>query len=199
MINRPNPELWARRSDRQIFITAPSDRSPTNGPALSVTALIPDLHHYSGRGGRVFPLWRDAEAREANIPPKLLPFLTQRLGELIAPEEFIAYIVAVAVHPAFTASYQKDLSTPGLRIAITADRDTFKAVAPIGERIIWLHTFGERLVDPPGIVQRSLPDCRARECRAFLPLAQFRRTPMIFLTTSAMTPPSDDSASARAS
>jgi hypothetical protein len=60
LINQPNPELWASRSEGQVYLTAPSDRSPTNGPALSFTALIPDVHHYNGRGGRAFPLWRDA-------------------------------------------------------------------------------------------------------------------------------------------
>jgi len=32
VINRPNPELWGSRSTQQIYLTAPSDRSPTNGP-----------------------------------------------------------------------------------------------------------------------------------------------------------------------
>jgi hypothetical protein len=72
VINRPNPELWAVRSDQQVFLTAPSDRSPTAGPALTITALVPDLHHYAGRGGRAIPLWRDAKASVPNLRPKLL-------------------------------------------------------------------------------------------------------------------------------
>ncbi len=51
VINQPNPELWELRSDKQIYLTAPSDRTPTVGPALTFTSLVPDLHHYNGRGG----------------------------------------------------------------------------------------------------------------------------------------------------
>ena len=59
LINRPNPTLWKAYSARQVYLTAPEDRTPTAGPALTFTGLIPDLHHYNGRGGRVYPLWRD--------------------------------------------------------------------------------------------------------------------------------------------
>lgn len=149
LINRPNPELWSARSDRQVYLTAFTEESPTNGPALTITGLIPDLHHYKGSfGGRVFPLWKDADASSPNLPPKLLPFLTQRLGRVVTAEDLVAYIAATAAHPAFTARFQDDLSTPGLRIPITADATTFAETAELGRTVIWLHTFGERLADP---------------------------------------------------
>lgn len=53
VINRPNPELWSSRSDHQVFLTAPSDRSPTSGPALTFAAHIPDLHHYWSLNNKV--------------------------------------------------------------------------------------------------------------------------------------------------
>ena len=65
LINRPNPTLWKAYSPRQIYLTVPEDRTPTSGPALTVTGLIPDLHHYNGRGGRVYPLWIDRAANAA--------------------------------------------------------------------------------------------------------------------------------------
>jgi hypothetical protein len=148
LINRPNPELWAIRSNEQIFLTAPSDRSPTAGPALTFAAAIPDLHHYNGRGGRVFPLWRVETSAEPNFPPKLLPFLAERLGRTVSPEDFLAYIAAIAAHPAFTERFHADLTTPGLRIPITADANAFAQAVDIGRTVIWLHTFGERMADP---------------------------------------------------
>jgi len=149
VITQANTELWRSRSEKQIYLTAFTEESPTNGPALTITGLVPDLHHYKGSfGGRVFPLWRDAGATTANLPPKLLPFLAQRLGCEVSAEDFIAYIAAPAAHPAFTARFQDDLSTPGLRIPITADAATFTAAAALGRTVIWLHTFGERLADP---------------------------------------------------
>jgi hypothetical protein len=148
VINRPNPELWRSRSDKQIYITAPSDRSPNAGPALTVTALIPDLHHYNGRGGRAIPLWGNSAATASNIRPDVLSRLAQRYGFSVSGEELAAYIVATAANPAFTARFRGDLTTPGLRIPLTADATTFKQGAELGRTVIWLHTFGERMVDP---------------------------------------------------
>ncbi|HEY9171532.1 MAG TPA: type ISP restriction/modification enzyme [Verrucomicrobiae bacterium] len=148
VINRPNPALWTVRSDQQVFLTAPSDRSPSAGPALTITALVPDLHHYAGRGGRVFPLWRDANASVPNVRPGLLEWLTRHFGVEITAEDVVAYIAAVAAHPAFTARFQNDLSTPGLRIPFTADKRTFREAVELGRTVIWLHTFGERMADP---------------------------------------------------
>jgi hypothetical protein len=67
LINRPNPTLWNGHSSRQVFLTAPEDRSPTDGPAITFTSLLPDLHHYNGRGGRVYPLWTDQSNSRPNI------------------------------------------------------------------------------------------------------------------------------------
>jgi Type ISP C-terminal specificity domain len=44
---------------------------------------------------------------------------------------------------------------PGLRIPLTADSDLFGKVGDVGRKVIWLHTFGERMADdnderPPG-------------------------------------------------
>ena len=147
LINRPNPQLWAMRSNDQVFLTAPSDRSPSAGPALTVTGIVPDLHHYNGRGGRVFPLWSDKEAKSSNFRPKLLEELTNRYDEEANPEELFAYVVAIAAHPAFTNLFKGDLSTPGLRIPLTADVTVFREGADMGRQVIWLHTFGERMTD----------------------------------------------------
>lgn len=169
LINRPNPELWELRSDQQVYMTAFAEESPTNGPALTFTGLIPDLHHYKGSfGGRVFPLWRNRTASVPNMPPKLLPFLAERYARKISAQDIVAYIAAIAAHPAFTARFQDDLSTPGLRIPLAADIDTFAEVAELGRIIIWLHTFGERMIDP----QKGRPAQPPR-----LPTARMPRVP----------------------
>jgi hypothetical protein len=149
LINQPNPALWESRSDEQIYLTALSRTSPSAGPALTFTGFVPDLDHYKGSfGGRVFPLWRDSKGTVSNVPPKLLTLLAEKYGMRIGAEDFIAYVAAVAAHPAFTVRFQEDLSTPGLRIPLTSDRDTFAETADLGRTIVWLHTFGERMSDP---------------------------------------------------
>jgi hypothetical protein len=78
----------------------------------------------------------------------LLTFLAQKYGTEVTADDFIAYVAAIAAHPAFTARFQEDLSTPGLRIPLTSDRGAFAEMADLGRTVIWLHTFGERMIDP---------------------------------------------------
>jgi hypothetical protein len=149
LINRPNPELWECRSNCQIFATALSRTSPLSGPGLTFTGDVPDLDHYKGSfGGRVFPLWRDGKAQQPNLPPSLRPHLSEKYAASKNAEDLMAYIAAVAAHPAYTAKFQDDLSTPGLRIPLTADSKLFTEAAEFGRRVLWLHTFGERMIDP---------------------------------------------------
>lgn len=77
----------------------------------------------------------------------------------------MAYIAAVAAHPTYTAKFQEDLSTPGLRIPLTADANLFAEAVELGRRVLWLHTFGERMIDakhgrpagPPRLPAASAP------------------------------------------
>jgi hypothetical protein len=60
----------------------------------------------------------------------------------------MAYIAAVAAHPAYVRRFSAHLVQPGLRIPLTADSALFQEAADLGREIIWLHTFGERFVSP---------------------------------------------------
>jgi predicted helicase len=148
LINRPNPQLWRVRSKDQIYLTAFTEESPTSGPALTFTNSIPDLHHYKGSfGGRVFPLLGEGGISTSNFRPKLLGFLSKTLGMTVNADDLFSYIAAVAAHPAYTARFQGELLTPGLRIPLTTDASVFKSAIELGRSIIWLHTFGESLTD----------------------------------------------------
>lgn len=155
LINRPNPTLWRLHSDRQVCLTAPHDRSPSNGPSLTFTGLIPDLHHYNGRGGRAFPLWADQNGTQSNVSDGVLRALSGAYVAIVRPEDMMAYVAAVAAHPGFVRRFAEPLVQPGIRIPLTADKTLFAEAVAIGERVIWLHTFGERFADaaagrPPG-------------------------------------------------
>ena len=148
LINQPNPRLWEIRSDKQVFITALGSKSPTSGPALTVTGLIPDLDHYKGSfGGRVFPLWLDADASVSNIRPALLLYLSGLYARHVQAAEVFAYIVSLTTSPEYVALFRSDLALPGLRIPLTADEGLFTEAVSLGRRVIWLHSFGEREVD----------------------------------------------------
>ncbi|MFN3820630.1 type ISP restriction/modification enzyme [Blastomonas sp.] len=145
VINRPNPGLWQSHGDKQVYLTALMAHSPSSGPSLSATGLMPDLHHYRGSfGGRVFPLWKDAAATEANIAPAVLKVLAKSFGFAPDPTDVFAYVAGLLAHPAYTARFAGDLVRPGLRVPMTADARLFAEVALLGREVIWLHSFGER-------------------------------------------------------
>jgi len=147
LLSRPRPELWSVLSDREVFLTAPEDLSPTAGPPLTITGLIPDQHHYHGRGGRAYPLWHNSAATQSNIKPTLLAHLANLYGQVKA-EDVMAYLAAVMAHPAYTARFKTDLVRPGLHVPLTADAKLFAEAVALGSEVIWLHCYGERFADP---------------------------------------------------
>ena len=149
LINRPNPTLWEIHSDHQVYMTALYRTSPTAGPAVTFSAAIPDINHYKGSfGGRVFPLWADRQGQMPNLKPAFVQEMGRSLGIRIKSPDMMAYLAAVAAHPAYTARFQPDLVRPGLRFPITADSSLFEKCAGIGREVIWLHCFGERFSHP---------------------------------------------------
>lgn len=148
LLNDVRPELWRAHSPGQVFLTALEASSPSSGPAITFTELIPDQDHFKGSfGGRVHPLWRDPAAKQPNIPPKLLGLIADVIGPVSA-EDVMAYLAGVMAHPAFTVRFQKDLKLPGLRVPLTADPALFAEAVALGREVIWLHTYGERFADP---------------------------------------------------
>jgi hypothetical protein len=143
----PRPDLWRVRSPSQIYMTA-SVHPIKNGPAVTFTAHIPDMDHYNGRGGRAIPLYRDAHATAPNLAPKLLTYLAWRLDANPTPEDVLAYVAGVVAHPAYTQRFLEELHVPGVRVPLTADTPLWDEAVRLGREVLWLHTYGERLVDP---------------------------------------------------
>jgi hypothetical protein len=148
VITQPNALLWQSASSRQVYMTALHDRHPGVGPAATFTCLPPDKHHYKGSfGGRVYPLWLDAEATRPNVPNSVLDEVGRAIDRRVVHEDFIAYAAALLSHPGYSLRFDSDLKTPGLRIPLTADPALFAEAVALGRRVIWLHTFGERFAD----------------------------------------------------
>jgi hypothetical protein len=149
LLSRARPALWSKLSSRQVFLTGLEASSPKNGPAITLTGLVPDQDHYKGSfGGRVYPLWTNSSATRSNIKPSLLEYLAKIYGRAVSVEDVMSYIAAVMAHPAFTARFTADLVRPGLRLPLTADAKLFARATALGREVIWLHTYGERFVDP---------------------------------------------------
>ena len=149
LINRPNPTLWENFSNKQVFLTALEQHSPTAGPSVTFAALVCDLHHYKGSfGGRVYPLWADNKVTVSNVKSPFLDCLAEQLGTPVCGQQVMAYLAAVMAHPGYTRRFQDDLVQPGLRLPLTQDAELFREAVALGEEVIWLHTFGERYADP---------------------------------------------------
>lgn len=162
LLNDPRPKLWAAFGESQVFLTAPMDLAPSSGPAATLTAAVPDQHHYAGRGGRVFALWKDAAATEANIAPDVIAELARAYGAPVDPVDVFAYVAALLAHPAYVETFRDDLVRPGLRVPLTADAALFTEAAKLGREVIWLHSFGERFADgrpagPPRMAEGRRP------------------------------------------
>jgi hypothetical protein len=167
----PRPVLWSIRGPRQMFITSLLTGLLGDGLAAVVSAEVPDLHHFRGSFGAkdAIPLWRDADATEPNLAAGLLTELGTTLKREPTPEELLAYVYAVLAGE-YTDRFAAELEVPGPRIPITKDGDLFERAAKLGGRLIWLHTYGERLV-PAGERFGAIPSGSAR-CTVAVPTGQ---------------------------
>lgn len=166
LIERPREPLWRAHSERQVYMTSLLTGVLGFGPAATVAANIPDLHHFRGSfGGKdAIPLWRDAQATRPNVAAGLLETLSQRLSVPVYAEDLFAYAYALLATPAYVEHFSEELTVPGPRLPITSDAALFRDVVAAGRRLIYLHTFGERFA-PEGQPHGQVPRGRARTIR----------------------------------
>lgn len=139
------PSLWSSRSARQLFLSSMTTAPIGEGPALTVTTEVPDLHHFSGRGGKdVIPLYRDAHGTEPNLPANLLSILQKTYACDVSVEAFAAYVFALLSQPAYQQMFAADLATPGPHVPLTASPDLFNEAVDLGKELLWLQTYGQR-------------------------------------------------------
>lgn len=144
----PRRPLWAiRKSPGQIYLTEQSNHPIESGPGLTFTNLIPDIHHYNNRSGRVFPLYCDDAAQIPNLTPGLCDFLKEILGCQPKASELLAYVAGVVAHGGYTQAFKTQLEHPGIRVPLTRDWNLWREAVAIGYEVLWLHTFGQFTAD----------------------------------------------------
>lgn len=164
LISRPRPDLWRIHSKRQVYLVSLFSQAIVSGPALTSSAMIPDLDYFRGSYGAkaVVPFYRTADGSEANILPGLLDLLSKTFKQKVTPEDFLAYVYGAIAHPAFTERFAKEIETRELRVPLTKNASLFEKIRSIGARLIWLHTYGERFVPKDkkqGSIQRGDAKC----------------------------------------
>ena len=156
-------DLWRTTSGNQIYMTSILTDVLGEGPAASITNNVPDMHHFSGRGGKdVIPLWKDGSATLANITQGILNDLQEEVDTVVTVEHLFAYSYGILATPQYTEKFSEELSIPGPRLPITKDSELFERVVANGKYLIWLHTYGNQFVpenEEPGEVPSGTARC----------------------------------------
>ncbi|WP_230205260.1 type ISP restriction/modification enzyme [Parafrankia elaeagni] len=147
LMDMPRPDLWAARIPGQVFVVEQHAHRISEGPGLVFSALIPDYDYFKGSaGGRTLPFLHPDGT--ANLPPGLTGALTTALGRPVRPHDVLAYLAGVVAHPAYTRTFADELTTPGVRVPITADPDLWIQAVAVGDQILWLHSYGAAATGP---------------------------------------------------
>ena len=150
LLMRPSPTLWHGRRSDQVFMVELHSEHPRSGPGVAFSSLIPDVHNFRGSGGgRVLP-WLHPDG-SVNATAGLQDVLSARLGAGAKTGDLMAYIAAVVAHPGFVARFDDELKTPGVRVPLTAERETWDRAVSLGRHVLWLHTYGAAGAHPEGI------------------------------------------------
>ena len=143
------PALWRIQNAQQVFLTSLLTKVLGLGPAATVASAVPDMDCFSGRGAKdVIPLWREPETQSPNVTFGLLERLGETLARSVTPEDLFAYCYAVLAGPSYVDSFSEELTIPGPRVPITKDPELFFRAAALGRKLVFLHTYGERLGEP---------------------------------------------------
>lgn len=143
--DRMRPELWRSHGPQQVYIVGLLTEVVGVGPAAIATADIPDLHYFSGRGGKnVIPLWRDIPCTLPNITLGLLTYLSETYGIDISAEQLFAYAYGILAQPAYVERFWDALELPPPRLPLTKNKELFLQIADHGSELLHLHTYGRR-------------------------------------------------------
>ena len=139
------PALWWVAGPRQVYLASLLTGALGPGPAAMVSAEVPDLHYFCGRGGKdIIPLWRDPEGRRANLGAGAMAALRGWYGPELRAEDVFAYAYALLAGSGYTRRFAVALQGGGPRLPLLRDRVRWREIAALGHRLIALHCFGER-------------------------------------------------------
>ena len=151
VLDQPRPALWAARIPGQVFAYELHSSPISAGPGIVLSSLVPDMHHFKGsEGGRALPLLHPGG--RSNTPPGLIEALSTLVGGglsggTVKAGDLLAYVAAVVSHPGYTARFTDELTTPGIRVPITADPALWAEAVALGRTVVWAQTYGEAMAD----------------------------------------------------
>ncbi|MBT2399670.1 type ISP restriction/modification enzyme [Streptomyces sp. ISL-100] len=155
LIDAARPELWRVADDSNQLFAVEQAYVPgaAAGPALLVSALLPDGRSSAGRPGRIRPLHRRPGGREPNLTPGLRALLSDRYGQEVAAGDVLAWAVAAA-----------EPSPSGAVVPLPAGPDVWAAGVELGRLMTAVQVRGAR-----GGKRPRLPGGRRPYVRAAVP------------------------------
>lgn len=137
LIDTARPQLWRVADERQLFAVESGPLPRAAGPAVVVSALLPDGRSPGGRPCRIRPLHRRPAGAEPNCAPGLLRLLGERLALPVDAEDLLAWITAVAGH------------TPrGVTVPLPGSAEVWAAGREVGAAMMAAQTRGARGARP---------------------------------------------------
>lgn len=145
VVDRPGPSWQLQSSDQLYFVTL-TTTSFSDGPALTVSPYVPDLHFFRGSFGAkdIHPLYRTADAARPNVSALLLRTLADTYGQEVSPEDVALYTFGLLGTGAYTARFQDELEESAVRVPFTTNYELFKETRDFGQSLIFEQTWGER-------------------------------------------------------
>lgn len=139
-------QLWATSSKQQIYFASLTTTPLGEGPALTATPYVPDLHFFRGSFGArdIYPLYRDSEALDPNVSAPLLAKLTQAYERPVSPAEVASYTMGLLGTSAYTSVFAEDLAESEAHVPFTTDAGLFERVSEFGEGLLFEQSWGER-------------------------------------------------------
>lgn len=146
LCDRPRPQLWDAFSDRQVYFATLTSTSTSEGPALTVSPYVPDLHFFRGSFGAkdVRPLCRTDGSDAPNVSSILLSVLAQTYAESVGAEDVASYVFGLLGTGAYTAKFADEVAESPARVPFTSDFALFQEVRDFGRRLVFEQTWGER-------------------------------------------------------
>ena len=139
-------QLWDSCSSKQLFLVTLTSTALGDGPAITLSPYVPDLHFFRGSFGAkdVHPLYRTAGTTQPNVSASLRAALETTYGREVEPFEVAAYVVGLLGTSAYTKRFADELSESVAHVPFTADAGLFSDVVEFGRSIIFEQTWGER-------------------------------------------------------
>lgn len=141
-------QLWDSYSDFQLYFATLTSTKLGNGPAITVSPYVPDMHFFRNRGAKdVHPLYRSDARSDSNISGQLLQCLESYYGERIDAEGIAAYIFGLLGTGAYYDQFTEELEESAARVPFTKNYELFQAVCDFGRELIFEQTWGERFFE----------------------------------------------------